>query len=276
MTLPMWFSNLVSYSLQVTVLIGTVSLLVILLRLRAARLQLACWQLILLVCLVLPIIQTRKTLVSTTPIALAGTGVQVVITLAGDSYRPSFSWPGLVPWILVAGVVLRLAWLFLGLIRVRYYRRHGHQLEPLPDYWKELQQVLGVSPPVYLSRRLTGPATFGVRRPVILLPERFLQLDPKQQRAIACHELWHVRRKDYLAMLVEGLSAAFLWFHPAVWWLMNRIQLCREQVIDRLVLDTTKERKPYLEALLRVALSLEHGGPAILTTGYLLRRRFMR
>jgi TonB family protein len=75
------------------------------------------------------------------------------------------------------------------------------------------------------------------------------------QKAISCHELWHVRRNDWLFGLLEEVAVAVFWFHPALWWLASRIQLSREQVIDRLVLKTTGERKSYLDALLQIALA---------------------
>jgi TonB family protein len=75
------------------------------------------------------------------------------------------------------------------------------------------------------------------------------------KKALACHELWHIHRKDWIFALVEGFLAAPFWFHPAVWWLLDRIRLCREQVVDHLVLKTTRERKLYIDALLETALA---------------------
>jgi hypothetical protein len=46
---------------------------------------------------------------------------------------------------------------------------------------------------------------------------------------------------------------AALWFHPAIAWLIARVRLAREQVVDLEVVRLTKERKSYLEALLEFA-----------------------
>src|SRR6266576_5538969 len=43
------------------------------------------------------------------------------------------------------------------------------------------------------------------------------------------------------------------WFHPGIAWLIARIRLAREQVVDLDVLRLTNARKPYLEALLEFA-----------------------
>jgi TonB family protein len=104
-----------------------------------------------------------------------------------------------------------------------------------------------------VSGRVEGPLTFGWRDPVILLPAGILELDPEAQRGIVCHELLHVRRRDWLWTLFEEAVRALLWFHPAVWMLLARIALSREQVVDREVVRRTGSRRAYLEALRAVA-----------------------
>ena len=95
--------------------------------------------------------------------------------------------------------------------------------------------------------------TFGVRRPVILFPARFAEMDPAMQETIACHELLHVHRMDWLFTLGEEIVRALFWFHPAIWWLLGEIQLTREQVVDQEVVRLTQSREPYLNALLAIA-----------------------
>ena len=53
--------------------------------------------------------------------------------------------------------------------------------------------------------------------------------------------------------VVEEVIRSVFWFHPAMWWLLNRIQLTREQVVDQRVLAVTGARKAYLRSLLRLA-----------------------
>jgi hypothetical protein len=73
------------------------------------------------------------------------------------------------------------------------------------------------------------------------------------QATIACHELLHVRRRDWAHHLAEEILRGALWFHPAIAWLIARVRLAREQVVDLEVIRLTQERKPYLEALLEFA-----------------------
>ena len=100
---------------------------------------------------------------------------------------------------------------------------------------------------------MKGPITFGLFRPLVLLPEYFQELDDKLQRPIVCHELLHVRRRDWLFNAVEEIFRSLFWFHPAMRWLINRIQITREQVVDQEVVRMTGARKLYLESLVKVA-----------------------
>jgi TonB family protein len=85
---------------------------------------------------------------------------------------------------------------------------------------------------------------------VILLPR---DLPEEAQAGIVCHELVHVRRRDWLFALFEEGVRALLWFHPGVWMLLARIALCREQVVDREAVRLTGSRRAYLEALRTIA-----------------------
>ena len=104
-----------------------------------------------------------------------------------------------------------------------------------------------------ISADLASPVTFGARRPVVLLPARFPEFDAHMQEAILCHEIMHVRRRDWLFTVVEELVRAVFWFHPAIWWLLGEIGLAREQAVDRQVVEITKSREGYVDALLAIA-----------------------
>jgi D-alanyl-D-alanine endopeptidase (penicillin-binding protein 7) len=93
------------------------------------------------------------------------------------------------------------------------------------------------------------------------LPPAFLKMAPEAQRAVAAHELMHVRRHDWALSVAEETVRAVLWFHPAVHWLVGRIRLCREQVVDLQVAGRLADRRVYLEALLEVARGLVRARP---------------
>jgi TonB family protein len=104
---------------------------------------------------------------------------------------------------------------------------------------------------------------------VILVPERLLSMPADERRAVACHELLHVRRRDWVWILVEEHARAVFWFHPGVWWLLEQIQISREQLIDRLVVDRLSSKRAYMSAL----LSFADGGAVSSSTAFLRRHQ---
>jgi TonB family protein len=106
---------------------------------------------------------------------------------------------------------------------------------------------------IRVSVDVVGPVSFGDRRPTVLLPEAIRQYPDDEQRAVACHELVHVRRHDWLKTVADEIVRSLFWFHPAIWWLLDEIELAREQVVDREVVALIGRRRPYLEALVKLA-----------------------
>jgi TonB family protein len=170
-----------------------------------------------------------------------------------DSLRDSFPLDVWILLALVAGVGVGMLRLALGLGRLNRYRQTALRIASLPEALHEAQALVGVGSTFYYSDRVKSPVTFGWLHPAIIFPRRFERLDENEQRAIACHELLHVARRDWPMNLLEELILTVFWFHPAVWWVMRNIRLAREQVVDGRVVELTGARKPYLRALLEIA-----------------------
>lgn len=250
----MTWSNLVVWNLQIALLVAVAALAAALVRLGDARVRLLYWQALLAVCLLLPLVQPwqREVMVvpSTPPQAVA-----VTPAAPGPEPAPAPRWSAgdAAAAALAAGLLLRAAWFGLGLLRLARYRRGARPLDPVPAPVAALQRQLCVFPEIRLSGDVAGPVTFGFRDPVVLFPERFTELDPEVQAAVACHELLHVKRRDWLFTAAEEAVRAVFWFHPAIWWVLGQIQLAREQVVDRETVGVTCARERYIDALLTVS-----------------------
>ncbi|MGA2273233.1 MAG: M56 family metallopeptidase [Bryobacteraceae bacterium] len=241
MSAALIWSDILAYSLQVGLLVAVAAFVPALVRMRAAGARLLYWQLLLAACLLLPWVRPwhREVIPTKVAVTTAVTGIAVPAPAPANIHIAPGEW---LLYLLAAGVVARLAWLGVGLWRLRRYRRRAVPLEDA-GVWAE----------VLLSAEIASPVTFGWRRPVILLPERFPQLSQTMQRAILCHEDLHVERNDWLFTVAEELVRAALWFHPAIWWLLGEIQLAREQAVDCRVVQITQSRDPYVDALLEMA-----------------------
>lgn len=86
------------------------------------------------------------------------------------------------------------------------------------------------------SDRIDSPLTYGIFRPVILIPKSIFSDGSKQYEYILAHELTHIKRFDVLYKLLAVLAASLHWFNPFAWVMLvlaNRdIELsCDEEVI---------------------------------------------
>lgn len=248
---PLWLRDLAAYSFQAAVIILAGSLLPPLLRLRLPKVRLIYWQALLGVCLVLPLIQPWQ------PDSLsqdeAGLTGHISLTLGPAMTMPAvWSLAEVIFLVLLAGVLLRALWVTLGMWKLGLYRRRARRVEMMEPVC-EAQRRVAMRPTFYLSHDLASPATFGLRKPAVLLPKRFFALPPPMQTAIACHELLHIARRDWAWNMAEEFILTLLWFHPAVWWVVRNIRLSREQVVDAKVVCLTQSRQAYLRALLEMA-----------------------
>ena len=155
-------------------------------------------------------------------------------------------------WACGAGLLaLRMA---LGLLWVRRRSQPGHYRSD--PYWQarldELARRFGIVRRVTLGLvdDLGSPVTAGWWRPVVLVPASLVSgMPPHLLEALLAHELAHVRRFDYLVNLIQSAIEILLFYHPAVWWLSQRIRSEREQIADDLAASELGEPR-------RLALAL--------------------
>lgn len=155
-------------------------------------------------------------------------------------------------WALGAGLLaLRMV---LGLAWVRRRSQPGHyRLDPA---WQarldRMARGMGIARRVALGLvdDLASPVTAGWWRPVVLVPASLVSgMPPQLLEALLAHELAHVRRCDYVVNLIQSAIEILLFYHPAVWWLSNRIREEREQIADDVAASTLGEPR-------RLALAL--------------------
>ena len=107
--------------------------------------------------------------------------------------------------------------------------------------------------PVMSCSTRVEPGVFGVRKPVLLLPEGITdRLTPSQFNAIVTHEMCHVRRRDNLTAAIHMLVETVFWFHPLVWWIRARLVEERERACDEAVLQSGSDAEVYAEGILNV------------------------
>ena len=175
------------------------------------------------------------------------------------------------PWLTpfwIAGVILFYLRGTMGWVNARRLRLRG--VCPAPDAWQgrleELSARLRVSKPVALLETCIAatPIVIGFVRPVILIPVGMLTAMPTGQiEAILLHELAHIRRRDYLANLLQTAAEGVLFYHPAVWWISRVIRTERENCCDDLVVAADVNAHEYATALIVLEENRRTAGPAV-------------
>ena len=134
-----------------------------------------------------------------------------------------------------------------AIIWVRWWQRFRAALRtaaPLP---------LDLPIPVMTSPTCLEPGVFGIRKPVLLLPEGIAsRLTQAQLKSILAHELCHVRRRDNLAAAIHMMVESIFWFHPLVWWIGARLVEERERACDEDVVRLGADPHVYAEGILNV------------------------
>lgn len=160
-----------------------------------------------------------------------------------------------VGWLL--GVSLFGMLLLVGLWRTVKLRRTSLTVADgeWPGMLVELRQRLGLSRSVELREHAESvvPLTWGIWRPVVLLPKLARAWDEPMRRAVLLHELAHVQRGDVACQVLGRLTCVLFWFHPLAWFALRQLRQEREQACDDAVVGTGEKASDYAEQLLQVA-----------------------
>jgi TonB family protein len=243
-------SNLILYSLQIACVAGIAAAAASALPVRLARARLAYWRLVVVTAIALPIVSRMPTQDS----LHLGPAIADYVggPLAASGGAPVGTLASLLPFVLIAGALAKCAWLAIGMVRLRRLRRLG-SVEALESDLATAVAAIAPRAEFRWSDDVAEPVTFGHWRPVVLLPRCLLDWPAEIRRAVLIHETWHVARRDWLWLVLEHLVQSVFWFHPAMWWAVDQIQLAREQVVDALVVEATGSRRAYLRAMVAFA-----------------------
>ena len=243
-------ANLVSYSAQIAGLVLACAAIPRVLALRSPGLQYLFWRVLLAVCLLLPIVEPwriREMTAVAAPAVFAASAVPGRTTPATPDAVPSFAvFTSGAALVLLLGIAARLVWLGVGVIRLQRLRARAIGAAVA---FADLQDTIGASATILWSDDVRQPVAFGIFRPIVLLPAALASADTAAQRAVVAHELHHVVRRDWAWVVAEEALRSIFWFHPAMWWLISRVQLARETVVDELSILTTNARRADLDAL---------------------------
>ena len=175
------------------------------------------------------------------------------------------------PWLVAYVAVASALCVLLALLYVRGLRRFRAS-RPLESAFSRAwlrEHPLRRAVRLRLCEAIDAPLTYGVLRPVILLPG---SVDLTDEQALSCvlmHEWTHIRRLDVLFKALLALAACIHWFNPLVWAILALANRDIELSCDETALRTASgdSRRAYARALLRMEELRIHPAPLISAFG---------
>ena len=141
-------------------------------------------------------------------------------------------------WLL--GAVASVGVLLVGLARLRWLRASSSRVTD--GRWHRLCADLARSCGLRRGADLVfGPlpglmATWGWRRPVVMLPASAFEWSAERMRVVLLHELAHARRGDWMLQMAAEALRCVWWFNPLAWMVRARLRRESEHAADDLVL----------------------------------------
>jgi beta-lactamase regulating signal transducer with metallopeptidase domain len=191
--------------------------------------------------------------------SIAATSIRSTVASGGASSTSRVTLIALIGilWLTGAAVVLlRVAASAYALRRLAHSARVDDTALAVVQ---QLAIARAVSRPIVVlaSDEIELPVTWGVLRPVILLPADAAGWSQECRGHVLEHELAHIERRDAATQLVSHAAVVLFWFHPLVWLAAREARRERERACDDVVLSSGVMGADYAEDLL--ALALDHG-----------------
>jgi HEAT repeat protein/beta-lactamase regulating signal transducer with metallopeptidase domain len=127
---------------------------------------------------------------------------------------------------------------------------------------------------IVISRRAAMPFTYGLFRPVIVLPASAEEWTDDRRRSVLLHELAHLRRHDLVTNAIVQLACAVYWFHPLVSLAGRRVRIEAERACDALVVAAGTRPSDYAGDLLEIARTMRSGSTAAVALAMARRSDF--
>ena len=159
-----------------------------------------------------------------------------------------------IPWLTILYLAGAAA---LALLFLVSYRRGGRVFRtalplthPAVNQWRrQIPALRGV--PIRRCDRIRSPLTYGLIRPVVLLPKGMDCDDTQELGYVLLHEGAHIRHRDAWWKLLLAAALCVHWFNPLVWCMY----VCANRDLERCC-DESVVRACGLEARSEYALTL--------------------
>ncbi len=110
------------------------------------------------------------------------------------------------------------------------------------------------------SDRISAPLTYGIFRPVILMPKKMDWKNEKQLQYVLSHEYVHIYRYDTVTKLIATLALCIHWFNPFVWVMYILFNRDIELACDKSVIRQFGEKSKSAYSLMLINMEATKSG----------------
>ena len=202
----------------------------------------------------------------------------IASTLPGDS-PPSYDIGTAVPSPVTERIsIFVMLWLVGALLLVLYfsisYLRSMRKFRmSIPDNTPYIQNWLAahqITRPLAVrsSDLISSPLTYGILRPVILLPKKLDRNDPVALKYVLTHEYVHIRRFDAITKILFAAVHCIHWFNPFVWVMYVLANRDIELSCDAWVIRMMGEKNRSSYALMLIKMEERRNGMSALCSHF--------
>jgi beta-lactamase regulating signal transducer with metallopeptidase domain len=129
----------------------------------------------------------------------------------------------------------------------------------------DMQVIIGPRYQIRISKEPNGygPITWGLFRPVILLPFNAQFWTRERWRAVLLHETAHIARRDSISQMLAMIGCALYWPNPLVWMAARHLRNEAEVAADDAVIASGMRPSSYAGELLQLASEFRSREPAL-------------
>ena len=178
---------------------------------------------------------------------IGGAPVTNVLPIVPTSTAPTDALTaGISPWAWIWGIGLALCVLYFAIAYIRCCREFMTSQPVENAFTVQWLTTHNCKRPVTIRQTdsITAPLTYGIFRPVILMPIQTDWTDTKKLQYVLEHEYVHIRRFDGVTKFLLTVALCTHWFNPLVWVmyiLANRdIELSCDEKVVRIFGETVK------------------------------------
>lgn len=156
---------------------------------------------------------------------------------------------------------------------ISYFRSMRKFRMSIPDNTPYIQNWLAahqISRPLAVrsSDLISSPLTYGILRPVILLPKQLDRNDPVALKYVLTHEYVHIRRFDAITKILFAAVLCIHWFNPFVWVMYVLANRDIELSCDAWVIRMMGEKKRSSYALMLIKMEERRNGMSALCSHF--------